>query len=90
MSLQMVGRQTEWQLKSLLYFLPLIPSDDRTHDWEQVEAMERRAMEIHKEEFGLQPHYWHRVTDGCQTFLLPGIILNHMKESHAVMESGQL
>ena len=28
--------------------------------------MERRTMEIHKEEFDLQPHYWHRVTDGCQ------------------------
>ena len=41
-------------------------SDDRTHDWEQVEVMERRAMEIHKEEFGLQPRFWHRVTDGCQ------------------------
>ena len=23
-------------------------------------------MEIHREEFGLQPRYWHRVTDGCQ------------------------
>ena len=23
-------------------------------------------MEIHKEEFGLQPRFWHRVTDGCQ------------------------
>ena len=23
-------------------------------------------MDIHREEFGLQPRYWHRVTDGCQ------------------------
>ena len=23
-------------------------------------------MEIHQEVFGLQPRYWHRVTDGCQ------------------------
>ena len=36
------------------------------HDWEQVEGMERRAMDIHREEFQLQPRYWHRVTDGCQ------------------------
>ena len=28
--------------------------------------MEKRAMEIHKEKFGLEPRYWHRVTDGCQ------------------------
>ena len=41
-------------------------SDARLHDYEQVEGMERRVMEIHQEEFGLTPKYWHRVTDGCQ------------------------
>ena len=23
-------------------------------------------MDIHREEFGMEPRYWHRVTDGCQ------------------------
>ena len=28
--------------------------------------MERRAIDILRDNFGLEPRFWHRVTDGCQ------------------------
>ena len=41
-------------------------SDDMSHDYEQVEKMERRMIEIHNEKLDMEIRYWTRTTDGCQ------------------------